>query len=183
MAAHVVMLYDLGDSPAAYPMIVSANDGSGKPIGWGALSGLASDPKDAGKLYAVSDSVYRSQPSIFTINATRTPAEIVNKIVVTRDGQPAQKLELEGIVSDGKDGFWLASEGDAAKLTSNAVYKVDAKGEIKQKIALPAELLGKDSRFGYEGITVVGEGDDQTLVMAVQLEWADDAKGEFKLLA
>ncbi len=161
----------------------SANDADGKPFGWGALSGLAADPAVAGKLYGVSDSVYRSQPSIFTIDATKTPAEITAKLVVTRDGQPAQKLDIEGIASDGKDGFWLASEGDAAKLTANAIYKVDAKGEIKQEIALPAELLGKDSRFGFEGITTVGEGDDLMLVVAVQREWADDAKGEVKLLA
>lgn len=178
-----VMLYELGDGPAVYPMVVSADNEAGKPIGWGALSGLAADPKEAGKLYAVSDSFYRSQPSIFTIDATKTPAEIVKKIVVTRDGQPAQKLDLEGIAADGKDGFWLASEGDASKLTANAIYRVDAKGEISQEIPLPAELLGKDGRFGYEGITTLGEGDDLTLVMAVQREWADDAKGEVKLLA
>lgn len=107
----------------------------------------------------------------------------MNKLVITRDGQPAQKLDLEGIASDGKDGFWVASEGDAAKLTPNAIYQVNAKGEIKAEIPLPAELLGKDGRFGYEGITTLGEGDDLTLVMAVQREWADDAKGEVKLLA
>jgi len=178
-----VMLYELGDGPAAYPMIVSANDEAGKPIGWGALSGLAADPKDAGKLYAVSDSFYHSQPAIFTIDATKTPAEITKKLVVTREGQPAQKLDLEGIASDGEDGFWLASEGDAAKLTANAIYHVDAEGEITKEIALPAELLGKDSRFGYEGVTTLGEGEDLTLVLAVQREWAGDAKGEVKLLA
>ncbi|PWJ85061.1 phytase-like protein with esterase activity [Pseudaminobacter salicylatoxidans] len=178
-----VMLYELGEGPAAYPMIVSADDGNGKPIGWGALSGLAADPKEAGKLYAVSDSFYRSQPAIFTIDATSRPAGIVAKTVITRDGQPAQKLDLEGIASDGNDGFWLASEGDAARLTPNAIYHVNARGEIKQEIALPAELLGKDGRFGYEGITTLGEGDDLTLVMAVQREWAGDARGEVKLLA
>jgi alkaline phosphatase len=38
-----VMLYELGDGPAAYPMIVSTDDETGKPIGWGALSGLTAD--------------------------------------------------------------------------------------------------------------------------------------------
>lgn len=178
-----VMVYELGEGPAAYPMIVAADDENGRPIGWGALSGLAADPKQAGKLYAVSDSVYRSQPAIFAIDATKQPAEIVAKTVITRDGRPAQKLDLEGVASDGEDGFWLASEGDAAKLTPNAIYHVNAKGEIKQEIALPAELLGKDGRFGYEGITTLGEGHDLTLVTAVQREWADDARGEVKLLA
>lgn len=178
-----VMVYEMGEGPVAYPMIVSNTAEDGKPIGWGALSGLAADSKEAGKLFAVSDSVYRSQPSIFTIDTTKTPAVITGKLVVTRDGAPAQKLDIEGIASDGDDGFWLASEGDAAKLTANAIYKVNAKGEIKQEIPLPAELIGKDGRFGYEGITTIGEGDDLTLVMAVQREWADDPKGQVKLLA
>lgn len=178
-----VMLFERGEGTPAYPMVVSVNDGAGKPLGWGALSGLVADPQVAGKLYAVSDSFYRSQPSIFTIDTSKTPAEITTKLVVTRDGQPAQKLDLEGIASDGADGFWLASEGDAAKLTANAIYKVDAKGAIKQEIPLPAELIGKDGRFGFEGITTTGEGDDLTLVMAVQREWADDPKGQVKLLA
>ncbi len=45
------------------------------------------------------------------------------------------------------------------------------------------ELLANQTRFGLEGITTVGEGDDLTLVMAVQREWADDAKGQVKLVA
>ncbi|MBD0414279.1 esterase-like activity of phytase family protein [Oryzicola mucosus] len=178
-----VMLFERGEGTPAYPMVVSVNDDAGKPLGWGALSGLVADPQVAGKLYAVSDSFYRAQPSIFTIDTSKTPAEITTKLVVTRDGQPAQKLDLEGISSDGADGFWLASEGDAAKLTANAIYKVDAKGAIKQEIPLPAELIGKDGRFGFEGIATMGEGDDLTLVMAVQREWADDPKGQVKLLA
>ena len=34
-----------------------------------------------------------------------------------------------------------------------------------------------------EGITLVGAGDDATLVMAIQREWKDDPKGQVKLLA
>ena len=57
------------------------------------------------------------------------------------------------------------------------------KGEIKEEIAFPAELLAGETRFGFEGITVVGEGDDMILWMAVQREWKDDQKGrEARLL-
>lgn len=178
-----VMLYELGEGPANYPMIQSQNDEKGMPIGWGALSGAVADAKEPGKLYAVSDSFYHAQPAIFTLDATQTPAQITNKLVVTRNGVPAQKLDLEGIALDADGGFWVASEGEPAKLTPNAIYKVDAKGEIKQEIGLPAELYGKESRFGFEGITTIGTGDDLTLIVAVQREWADDAKGEVKLLA
>jgi hypothetical protein len=183
LARSHVMIYERTEAPAAYPMISAKLTDKGVPLGWGALSGLAADPTEAGKLYAVSDSVYGKAPSIFAIDATQRPALITAKVIVTRSGDPAQKLDLEGIAPDGEGGFWLASEGNAEKLTPNAVLKVDAEGEIKEEIALPAELLGKDPRFGFEGITTLGSGDDLMLVMAVQREWKDDAKGEVKLLA
>ena len=39
---------------------------------------------------------------------------------MTRDGNPAQKLDIEGIATDGKGGFWLASEGRTDRLTPHA---------------------------------------------------------------
>lgn len=178
-----VMLYELSDGPAAYPTIASVNDESGAPIGWGALSGLAADPEKPGMLYAVSDSFYRNAPAIFAIDATKKPASITRKIAITRDGAAAQKLDLEGIVADGKGGFWLASEGDSNKLTPHALYQVDAEGRIRKEIGFPLELRANQVRFGMEGITTVGEGDDQMLVMAIQREWKDDPKGQVKLVA
>ncbi len=174
--AHV-MIYQLADGPAAYPMITSA--GADPLIGWGALSGLTADPKDAGKLYAVSDSVYAAQPTIFSIDATQTPAKITGAMVVTRGGDAAQKLDLEGIAADGEGGFWLASEGRSDKLVPHAIYHVDAEGAIDQEIALPEGLLAQETRYGFEGIALVGD----TLWMAVQREWKDDPKGMVKLLA
>jgi hypothetical protein len=174
--AHV-MVYQLQDAPAAYPMITSA--GTETPLGWGALSGLAADPAEAGKLYAVSDSVYGSMPMIYTIDATQTPAKITSGLLVTRGGDAAQKLDLEGVAADGKGGFWLASEGRSDRLIPHAIYNVNDKGEIKKEIALPAELLANEIRFGFEGITVAGDW----LWMAVQREWKDDAKGMVKLVA
>jgi hypothetical protein len=174
--AHV-MIYELQDAPAAYPMITSA--GTESPLGWGALSGLAADPTEAGKLYAVSDSVYGAMPMIYTIDATQTPAKITSGLLVTRGGDAAQKLDLEGVAVDGKGGFWLASEGRTDRLIPHAIYNVNDKGEIKKEIALPAELLANEIRFGFEGITVVGDW----LWMAVQREWKDDAKGMVRLVA
>lgn len=174
--AHV-MIYQLAEGPAAYPMITSA--GSDPLIGWGALSGLAADPKEAGKLYAVSDSVYAAAPTIFNIDATQTPAKITGAMAVTRGGDAAQKLDLEGIVADGEGGFWLASEGRSDRLVPHAIYHADAEGAIDQEIALPEALLANETRYGFEGITVVGD----TLWMAVQREWKDDPKGMVKLLA
>ena len=177
-----VMLYELAEGTPAYPMIRS-DIVDGAPIGWGALSGLVGDAEKAGQLYAVNDSFYSAQPTIFTVDATQKPAVITTALPVTRGGQAAQKLDIEGITLDGKGGFWLASEGDPAKLVGHGIYNVDAKGEIKSEIGFPVELLAGQTRFGLEGITSVGEGDDQTLWMAVQREWKDDEKGTAKLLS
>jgi len=171
-----VMIYERAEGPAAYPMITSA--GSETLLGWGALSGLAADPAAAGTLYAVSDSVYGAMPMIYTIDATQTPARITAGLLVTRGGDAAQKLDLEGVALDGEGGFWLASEGRSDRLIPHAIYQVDAKGEITREIALPAELLANEIRFGFEGITVAGDW----LWMAVQREWKDDAKGMVKLV-
>lgn len=183
LARSHVMIYERAEGEAVYPMIVSADDADGLPIGWGAMSGLAADPVEAGKLYAVSDSVYTNAPAIFTIDANQTPALITAKTIVTRDGNPAQKLDLEGIASDGAGGFWLASEGNSAKLVPHGILRVDASGAIRQEIGLPAELLQGETRFGLEGITTIGEGDDLMLVAAMQREWGTDEKGRVKLVA
>ncbi len=173
--AHV-MIYDLKDAAAAYPMLTSA--GTEKLIGWGAMSGLAAGD-EPGHLFAISDSVYGAAPTIFTIDATQKPARITDALVVTRGGDAAQKLDLEGIATDGEGGFWLASEGDSAKLVPHAILHVNKKGEIKAEIPFPADLLKGEKRFGLEGITVI----DGVLWMAVQREWGDDPKGQVKLLS
>lgn len=173
--AHV-MLFGATDEPARYPMITS--DGADTLIGWGALSGLAAGDAP-GQLFAVSDSAYGAQPAIYTIDATQTPARITAKTVVTRNGDPAQKLDLEGIAPDGQGGFWLASEGRSDHLIPHAIYHVDAEGEILEEIGLPAELLAHEVRFGFEGIALQGD----RLWMAVQREWGDDTAGQVKLVS
>lgn len=178
-----VMIYELQDKPAAYPQLISGLTEEGTPIGWGALSGLVADESNNGILYAVSDSAYYAAPTIYTIDANQAPAKITSALLVKRGKDAAQKLDLEGITTDGNGGFWLANEGDQKKLVPHAILNVDAKGEIKKEIALPEDLLKHQTRFGLEGITRTGKGDDETLWMVVQREWADDDKGHVKLLA
>ncbi|PRY80470.1 phytase-like protein with esterase activity [Yoonia maritima] len=170
-----VMIFEYSDADASYPMITSA--GADDLIGWGALSGLAA--VDDNTLVAVNDSFYSYQPTIFTIDVSQTPAQITEATPVTRGGYPAQKLDMEGIASDGDDGFWVASEGRIDRMVPHAIYHVAANGEIDAEIGLPNALLGVQKRFGFEGITVVGD----TLWMAVQREWEDDANGMVKLVA
>ena len=178
-----VTLYERAAETASYPSIVSTRDGNGLPIGWGALSGLAADPAKPGMLYAVNDSFYSGQPTIFTIDAAKKPAAITAALPVTRNGNPAQLLDIEGIVADGEGGFWLASEGRGDQMIPHGILHVNDKGEIDQSIGLPDELLRGATRFGFEGITVTGSGDDTMLWMAVQREWGDDEKGMVKLLS
>ncbi|WP_313665271.1 esterase-like activity of phytase family protein [Shinella sp.] len=177
-----VMIYERAEGEAAYPQLVSTEK-DGELIGFGALSGLAPVLEKPGFVYAVNDSFYASQPTIFTIDATAKPAKIVDALRITRNGAAAQKLDIEGITPDGEGGFWLANEGDADKLYSHAIINVNAKGEIQTEIAIPAELRAHEKRFGFEGITSVGEGDDKVLWMAVQREWGDDEKGFVKLVS
>ncbi|AXC51103.1 esterase-like activity of phytase family protein [Paracoccus suum] len=172
--AHV-MIYERQDAAPIYPTIETAE---GQTIGWGALSGLTVDPTNSSILYAVSDSFYSAAPSIYTIDTTTMPAKITAATVVTRDGKPAEKLDLEGIAADGQGGFWLASEGNPEKEVAHAVLHVDGKGAITQEIALPKDLDAQSTRFGFEGVTVVDGG----LWLAVQREWKDDPKGQVKLL-
>ena len=173
--AHV-MIYERSDAPAAYPTLAAAPDA--EPFGWGALSGLTVDPSSPQRLFAVSDSVYAAAPAIFAIDTTTTPPTISRAAIVTRDDQPAEKLDLEGIAADGQGGFWLASEGNPEKEIPHAVLHVDASGVIDREFALPASLVEGSTRFGLEGITLV----DGKLWMAVQREWKDDPAGQTKLL-
>jgi hypothetical protein len=176
--AHV-SLFELQDAPASYPHLTSA--GADELIGWGAISGMVADQD--GMIWAVNDSFYGFQPSIYQIDPSQTPARIVDVIRIHRaDGNPAQKLDLEGITLDGQGGFYLASEGRSDRVIPHAIYHVDANGLIKThagEIGLPPELQAVEKRFGFEGITKV----DNTLWMVVQREWRDDPKNHIKLVA
>jgi len=173
-----VMLYELAEGEAAYPQLVSGLDADGLPIGWAAISGAVADAEKPGTVYAVSDSVLSAEPSIYTIDATTKPAQITAKTVITRGGDNAQKLDLEGITLDGEGGFWVASEGRTDRLTPHALFHVDADGKILEEVAFPEALLAGEIRFGAEGVALV----DGTLWVAIQREWKDDPKGQVKLL-
>lgn len=172
--AHV-MLYQYSDAPASYPHLTSA--GADELIGWGAISGMVAG--EGSTIYAVNDSFYSYQPTIYTIDASTTPARITAALPITRKGRPAQKLDLEGITRDGEGGFWVASEGRTDRVTPHALYHIGADGEIEAEIGLPPVLMAVERRFGFEGITKVGD----TLWMAVQREWKNDPENHVKLVS
>jgi hypothetical protein len=182
VAPHVMVYQRAERTAPGYPTIRSAKNANGLPMGWGALSGLAADKTQAGKLYAITDSVYGAAPRILTIDATKKPALITAETLVTRNGAAAEKLDLEGIAV-AQDGFWLASEGNLEKGIKNLLVRVDANGAIQEEINLPADLEKGAKNYGFEGVTVTGSGADATVWLAVQREWADDGKNVVKLLA
>ncbi|MFW2544869.1 esterase-like activity of phytase family protein [Primorskyibacter sp. 2E107] len=169
-----VTLYDYQAAAASYPTLTS--EGADTLIGWGAISGMVAEN---GMIYAVNDSFYGYQPRIFEIDPSQSPARITRAIDVTRGGRPAQKLDMEGITTDGKGGFWLASEGRTDRMIPHGLYHVNAKGEIKEEVPFPADLLAYEKRFGAEGVTRVGD----TLWIAIQRNWGDDAGNDVKLVA
>ena len=183
LARSHVSIFEYAEGEAVYPHLISDLDADGKPIGWVAMSGLVADAEMAGKLYAVNDSYLGMMPTIYTIDATQSPARITDATLVTRGGEAAQKLDIEGITLDGEGGFWLASEGRTDRLIPHALYRVDADGEIQDEVSFPAELLAEEIRFGAEGVTAVGEGDDMVLWVAMQREWKTDPAGTVKLVS
>ncbi len=170
-----VMIYEYQSAPPSYPQISSA--GADKLIGWGAISGMVAG--ENGLVYFVNDSFYSTQPTIFTVDTNQTPARIISALPVTRDGKPALKFDLEGVTLDGAGGFWVASEGRSDRDVPHALYHVSATGEIEGEVFLPAELLQHETRYGFEGITRIGD----RLWMAIQREWKDDPAGHVKLLS
>ncbi|MEJ8475795.1 esterase-like activity of phytase family protein [Roseibium algae] len=176
--AHVG-LYQFGAEAPSYPMVVSVTDPETRaPIGWGALSGLAADPADANKLYAVSDSFYDAA-RIFTLDVSEKPAKIVSHVDLT--GGTAKKYDLEGISVAKDGGFWLASEGNAKKEMQHFLLKVSAEGKVEEEITLPVALVAQAKRFSLEGVAEFEKDGQPMVAVAVQREWKDDPKGMTKI--
>lgn len=189
----VLSIYQYGQADApAYPTVVSADRADGSPIPWGALSGLAYDLTDAGVLYGVHDSFYR-QSRIYRLHDGQ-PATIGAEMVL-RDaggmlaavepdlvnGDLTVDLDLEGIATRREGGFWVVSEGAGTvgdpkrPVTSrNLLLQVAADGTIEAVYTLPASTDARQVRFGFEGVTAVGQGEDEAVFVAFQREWADD---------
>ncbi|HCX81704.1 MAG: alkaline phosphatase [Curvibacter sp. RIFCSPHIGHO2_12_FULL_63_18] len=178
-----VMIYQRGAAVPAYPTLMSSDSPAGPPIPWGAISGTAADRTQAGRLFAVTDSVYATT-RILQIDTNFTPALISNAMTVTKDGKPVG-YDGEGIVQRADGGFWLASEGDPDKKPAplrNLLLRLNAKAEVQEEIALPEALARHATRFGFEGVTTTGTGDQEVVWLAVQRAWKDDPKGVTKIL-
>jgi hypothetical protein len=119
------------------------------------------------------------------VDATRTPARIARSVTVTRGGQAAANLDIEGIATRAGGGFWLVSEGNPERregVLPDVLLRVSAEGVIEQEIRLPEAWARQARRFGFEGVTVTGEGADEVVWIAVQREWEGDPPGRARIL-
>ena len=188
------------DKKTNYPTVISKQRKDHTPIPWGALSGLAADKDDDETVYSIHDSFY-NKSRIFKMDIEEQPAVIKKEIVlndmmgrlsalapdmVNPDG--TVNLDQEGIALSANGGFWIASEGrgsvgDVSRPfeTYNLLLKVNKKGTITQVITLPDAVNKRQIRFGFEGVTAVGSGDEEVLFVAFQREWAGDPKGMVRI--
>jgi hypothetical protein len=173
-------IYEHGMGVFAYPQIYSANDLHDAPMGWGALSALAADPRDANTLFSVNDSFYKTA-DIYKIDVSGKTARIANKMRVMENGKAAKDLDLEGIAVDTDGSFWVVSEGAEAKKkkagTQNRILHLDPNGHVMEEVALPLDLHAQMKKYGLEGIAV----DGNKLVVAFQRAWNDDPKNHAKV--
>lgn len=164
-----VALYRLGEDAPSFPSIESA-DVAGAPLGWSALGALSGHPTDPDRVYAASDTVL-TKGRIFGVDVSRTPAVITDETVVTEGGSPLS-LDVEGLFARPQGGFWLASEGTNG--AGNQLVRTDASGAVQQKIALPAEITARISRWGLEGVTATTDADGEHVWTVVQRPlWQD----------
>jgi hypothetical protein len=137
----VISIYSYEKGAPTYPTVLSADRADGMPIPWGALSGLAADPGDPHRVFAIDDSFYRSN-RIFGIDVKRSPAVLTTELQIrdlngvlarlpVADAASVNRSEVfdsldlaaminpdktvnldpEGIAVAAGGGFWIASEG------------------------------------------------------------------------
>lgn len=130
-----VSIYQRGATMPAYPTIISNTDPTtGAPIGWGALSGLAADPQDPYRLYAVSDSFY-DVARIFTIDAAGVPARIVS--AVDLHGGAAEKYDLEGIAVRSVVAFGSSAKGTRRRAWTTCCWPYPRMAPWNRKSSFP----------------------------------------------
>jgi Esterase-like activity of phytase len=180
----LLTLFKLRHEPPAYPYLQSTGS---PPIPWVAISGLAGDPYDSSRVWAVSDS-FLAQAFVYRIDVSGHPAKIVKRIPVGGVGVADQTLgdfDLEGIAARPEGGFWLASEGrtNAGSSRPNLLIRTDSAGAILTSVPLPPALVAQATSSGFEGVAVTGTQahGNETVWAVIQREWADDPKGFVKI--
>ncbi len=193
----VVNIYNYTNGSANYPTLMSTDRVDGTPIPWGAISGLAADPKDSGVLWAVLDSFY-AESRIFKIDISSQPAVIVEEIylndsddaikgmTIDADFVAAERdalvnaddtvnLDLEGIdvITDSNgnlESFVVASEGggNAGSVSKpNFLAVVELDGTISEVIELDPAINAGQRSNGFEGVAIYNDD----VYVAFQRAW------------
>lgn len=154
-----MMIYALSDGKATYPQILSANVRGRSPIPWSAMSGMVAVPGEDDLLLAVWDSYY-STSKVFTIDASRRPAVVVEELGI-KGG--TGNYDPEGIAMAPDGTLWVASEGNASGSRPNRLLQLDSSGAVLNEIGLPPEIeacrAASTNRgslgAGFEGVAVL----------------------------
>ncbi|GGO72152.1 esterase-like activity of phytase family protein [Nocardioides deserti] len=161
-----VGVYQLGDAKPRFPSIVSVpapgEPAGATPIGWGALGALSGVPGSPRRLYAASDAAYATG-RIYSVDASASPAVIDDVLEVSTPSGEKPAIDIEGLAARRQGGFWLAVEG--ATGAENALVRTDAAGVVRQRVALPADVVAGLGKWGLEGVTIRrGKGGEQVFV-------------------
>lgn len=166
-----VSVFSFGAGQSSQPSIVS-DVVDGAPIGWSALGALSGHPTDPAVVYAASDAVV-SPATIYTVDVSDEPARITAATSVTENGAPAA-LDVEGISASADGTFWLAVEG--ASGAGDTIVHTDAGGAVLARYPLPPEVAAHVGKWGFEGVTTTGEGEDLRVWSVIQRPlWNDPA--------
>lgn len=174
-----VSLFRLGKGTPGFPGVVSADDRTGAPIGWGALGALSAVPGRSHQLYSVTDAAY-TPTRILTVDAAREPALITRALTVKdADGQPIG-YDAEGIFARPQGGYWLAVEGKTG--AGNQLVRLDRDGLTRQTVSLPADVAGGLGSQGFEGVTgTTDRYGHEILWVALQRQVKTDPAGIVRL--
>jgi hypothetical protein len=180
----LLTVFKLQRGRQVYPYIESVGS---PPIPWVALSGLAADPFDSHRIWAVSDSVL-AQAFVYRVDVSGHPARIVKRIPVGGvdvADQSQGDFDIEGIAARREGGFWLASEGrtDAGSSRPNLLIRTNSAGAVLQSVPLPSALADGATSSGFEGVAVTGAKarGNETVWAVIQREWDDDPAGFVKI--
>ncbi|MER6344974.1 esterase-like activity of phytase family protein [Streptomyces sp. NPDC001595] len=174
-----VSLFRLGRGTPSFPSIVSSDDSTGTPIGWGALGALSAAPGRPDRLYSVTDAAYATT-RVLTVDTSHRPAVIERALTVKDADGKATGYDAEGVFARPRGGFWLAVEGRTG--AGNQLVRLDRSGVTRQVVPLPSDVAASLGAQGFEGVTATTGADGHEIVWAaLQRQARTDPAGVVRL--